>query len=735
MSEAQRPAGLAAGVGPSLEDLIAEITDKLHAGVPVEGADYRARYPEHAEQLERLLPALELLDGLEHAAGPTSPSPSSTAAEANEVPGTLGDFRMVREVGRGGMGVVYEAEQISLGRRVALKVLPFAATLDPRQLQRFRTEAQAAALLHHPHIVPVYSVGCERGVHYYAMQFIEGQTLADAIAALRGTSSPAAAAAPTLPTAGLVTERSARSTGYFQALARLGVQAAEALEHAHQFGVLHRDVKPANLLVDAASNVWITDFGLARLRTHAGLTLTGDTVGTLRYMSPEQASAQRGLVDHRTDVYSLGVTLYEALTLQPAYPDEDRAEVLRRIAQAEPPAPRRLNPSIPFDLETIVLKAMAREPERRYATAQELAEDLQRFLEHRPVRAARPTVRERLLKWAWRHKPVLAAVAVVAGLAAGGLLALTILLWREQAQTKAALGQLQIKEREARSNGERAEANFRKALDGLNRMLWELENPRWNKVPGFLEARHELTRQGLQIFQEFVKTPGSDPAVRFQAARAYEIMVKVHLVERRFEEARRAHHQAVALFEGLTAEEPENAQYRLVRARTHEVMGNWEFSFKRHDEAKAEYRQAMDACRQGLPCDRDGRLHGHLAFLLCDCQETELRDPLRAIALAQHALALAPGERDFWITLGLAHYRVGEWREARAVLTKAQDLGAGGDAHEWLLLALTSWRQGERQEARAWYEKAAAWLEQHPLTDTLYHSRREAADLLGLRWP
>jgi serine/threonine protein kinase len=276
----------------------------------------------------------------------------------------LGDYRLLRELGRGGMGVVYEAEQLSLGRRVALKVLPFAATLDPRQLQRFHNEARAAASLHHPHIVPVYAVGCERGVHYYAMQFIDGRSLDDVLYQLRQPDQPAAEAdsrRDTVPDAHgqagtLSSPRQGR--GYYRRVADLGIGAAEALEHAHQLGVVHRDIKPGNLILDGRGHVWVTDFGLAQCRSDARLTQTGDVVGTLRYMSPEQALAQRGVIDQRTDVYSLGATLYELLTLQPVFGGQDRQQLLRQIAFEEPARPRRVNRALPAELETIVLKAL-----------------------------------------------------------------------------------------------------------------------------------------------------------------------------------------------------------------------------------------------------------------------------------------------------------------------------------------------------------------------------------------
>jgi serine/threonine protein kinase len=418
------PASLCEPAGSAdarLAELIDELTARLQAGEPLDREACLREHPEHAERLAQLLPALEVLAGAP-AARPRGRSPLR-AARRWPPPrlGELGDFRLEREVGRGGMGVVYEAVQVSLGRRVALKVLPFASTLDPRQLQRFRNEAQAAAGLHHTHIVPVFATGCERGVHYYAMQFIDGQTVAALIAGLRaGPAAPPPPPAdvptgpdlPTPPVGATSTPPPARGPAFFRTVAALGVQAAEALEHAHQLGVIHRDVKPANLLVDGRGELWVTDFGLAHCQSQAGLTLSGDLVGTLRYMSPEQALAKRVVVDHRTDVYSLGATLYELLTLEPTFGGNDRQELLRQIAFEEPRPPRRLNRAVPAELETIVLKALEKNPADRYGTAQELADDLERWLKDEPIRAKRPTLLQRGRKWARRHQSVVWAAAV-----------------------------------------------------------------------------------------------------------------------------------------------------------------------------------------------------------------------------------------------------------------------------------------------------------------------------------
>jgi WD40 repeat protein/serine/threonine protein kinase/Tfp pilus assembly protein PilF len=405
------PTGTASAADPILAALVDELTDRLQAGEPVNFAASLDAHPDQAEALRQLAPALELIGDLKHSAESTEAPQPGAGCDVRLESGVLGDFQILREVGRGGMGVVYEARQVSLGRRVALNVLPFAAAIDPRQLQRFQVEAQAAATLHHTSIVPVFSVDCERGVHYFAMQFIEGRTLADVIRALRqgdGLEPPAGAQGPAP-----LTGSSARSRAHLRNAVRMGLQVAEALQHAHGQGVLHRDIKPSNLLIDAQGNVWITDFGLARVQRDSGLTMTGDLLGTLRYMSPEQASARRAVIDERSDVYSLGATLYELLTLHPAFEEGDRLEVLRRIAQEEPKPLRKLNPAVPVDLETIVRKAIDKEPAGRYSSAAALAEDLRRFLDSRPIIARPLSLLDRATKWALRHRTVTISTAVV----------------------------------------------------------------------------------------------------------------------------------------------------------------------------------------------------------------------------------------------------------------------------------------------------------------------------------
>ncbi|HEV3237278.1 MAG TPA: serine/threonine-protein kinase, partial [Gemmataceae bacterium] len=670
----------------------------IEAGEQPDRQAFVAQHAEFADVLTECLDGLEFVQGVLKDVGPSGIRSSGLDNVAGsiepEVP--LGDFRIVREVGRGGMGVVYEAIQLSLGRRVAIKVLPFAAALDPRQLQRFKNEAVAAAGLHHTHIVPVHGLGYDRGVHYFAMQFIEGHTLEAVIADLRKASEPrthkdnsslASDDRPqglepqsgkdtgaNQPAAALSTERSTRKPEFFRALARLGMQAAEALEYAHQMGVVHRDIKPANLLLDSARHLWITDFGLARCLTDPGLTRTGDLLGTLRYMSPEQALGKQGLVDHRSDIYSLGVTLYEALTLEPAYPGRDREEILRQIAWGEPRVPRRLNSAIPIELETIVLKAMAREPERRYATAQELADDLGRFLEHRPIRAKRPTLGERLSKWAWRHKSFVSAAGVVLLLAVAGLATTTALVWHEHRQTEAALLEAKNKKAEADNQRQRAEQNFRKALEGVNQVLWQLEAPRWGKMEGIWDLRHELTSNGIKFFEEFIHEDSLDPAVRFESGRAYFTLACVYCGEQKVAQAHEMMRRAIALFEGLIAESPDQVEYHKELARTYNLQSCLYISCKQQNEGEQAYAKTAELYRQLLDLDKSPEFLNTFAMFHVDCPVASVRDVAKAVAVANQAVAEVPSERRFWNTLGMAQYRAKNWNEATKALQKSMEL-------------------------------------------------------------
>ena len=351
-------------------------------------SEFLARAPERAGELGELLSALLIVEDLKLDVDATS-----TAGQAG-VPGgrpgleRLGDFRILRELGRGGMGIVYEAEQESLNRHVAIKVLAPGTARSPQVMERFLREAKAAAQLHHTNIVPVFSVGEREGLHYYAMQFIRGLSLdkvLEEVRRLKKRASPnpdvdETAIHPALPFATDSDDRYARS------VARIGLQVAQALEYAHQQGTLHRDIKPSNILLDVHGVAWVSDFGLAKAVDDEDLTRTGDLVGTIRYMAPERFL---GLCDGRSDEYSLGLTLYELLALRPAFDSSNREGLLYQVNRVEPPRLRSLNPAIPVDLETIVHKAIEKEAQHRYLHAADLAEDLHCFLEDRPIAARR----------------------------------------------------------------------------------------------------------------------------------------------------------------------------------------------------------------------------------------------------------------------------------------------------------------------------------------------------------
>jgi len=460
-----------------VEALAEEFLERKRRGEHPTLREYLDRYPDLAAEIRELFPALLMMEDLGKDSGGTTGSLAGDGAMAVATRlQKLGDYRILREIGRGGMGVVYEAEQESLGRRVALKVLSASALIDPHHVRRFEREARAAARLHHTNIVPVFGVGRQDGHHYFVMQFIAGlglDVVLDDLRRLRGgkseakkpvaqvgrvasltgadvarslltgrfaadgppgdgsvtepfedvtpVTSPAAAAngppadsgatSALLPGSSEVSASSGPDRQFYRSIARIGIQVAEALEYANRLGILHRDVKPSNLLLDNLGNVWVADFGLAKTAEADDLTHSGDILGTIRYMAPERFE---GKCDARSDVYSLGLTLYELIALRPAYEAADRHALIDRVLHEEPARLKKLAPTVPRDLETIIAKATARDPAGRYATAAALAEDLKRFVEDRPIRARRASAAERLARWCRRNPAVATLTALLA---------------------------------------------------------------------------------------------------------------------------------------------------------------------------------------------------------------------------------------------------------------------------------------------------------------------------------
>jgi WD40 repeat protein/serine/threonine protein kinase len=552
-----------------LTRLADEFAARYRAGERPPLQEYIDRYPKLADDIRELFPAMVEIEQVKEDHDGAADQAAAAPAPALE---QLGDFRIIREVGKGGMGIVYEAEQVSLGRHVALKVLPKNVLLDAKAKRRFEREAKSAAKLHHTNIVPVFGVGEQDGMPYYVMQFIQGLGLDEVLDELKklqaggihsGTLAggelrvsrkelsavhiarslltgafeqasgqngdevaPATendadkpqheANAPRSPASDSFTLSSSsvvlpsrsrdgsksrsRKQTYWQSVASIGVQVADALEYAHKQGIHHRDIKPSNLLLDTQGTVWVTDFGLAKADDQQNLTHTGDILGTLRYMPPE---AFEGKTDARSDNYSLGLTLYEMLAFRPAFDEKERNRLIKQVTHEAPPRLSKLNQSVPRDLETIVHKAIDREPGRRYRTAADLAADLQRFIEDEPIQARRVSILERSWRWCKRNP-------MVAGLTAAVFILLAVLAVVGSAgyvQTSLALS------REAAEH-EEAERERQRAVDNLyHSLLREAQAIRRLREDGYRPEVWDRLKQALAL-----ETPDKDPAELRQEA-------------------------------------------------------------------------------------------------------------------------------------------------------------------------------------------------------------------------
>lgn len=459
-----------------LESALSEFALTLSRGTPIDPDEFCRTHSDCGRELRAAIDGL--LSGASAAKPQTGVAAQVPAAPARDqpaacapattvrlLPDVIGDFRILRELGRGGMGVVYEAEQLSLNRRVALKLLAPHLGVSTDQVLKFRREAEAEGRQSHPGIVAIYAVGEQDGVHYIAQELIEGgRTLADKFRE--------ASAASQLP------------RGYFREIASLFAQVADALGHAHANGVIHRDIKPSNILLTRDETPKVTDFGLAKIESVLALTRTGEFEGTPYYMSPEQIVRKKGGIDQRSDIYSLGVTLYEALTLKRPFDGESSLDVLRKVIQEEPVNPRRTNPKVPWDLAVICQKAMEKHPLARYQTMAEFGADLRRWLAGEAIaaRAAGPATRS--FKWARRHRAITVPILIALSLA---LVASAVLLQKNIRESRA-FGNLMD-----RADAAAKEGRWNEAVDQLVRALSIRPNdPR-------VQDRHRLYLQEKEL--------------------------------------------------------------------------------------------------------------------------------------------------------------------------------------------------------------------------------------------
>ncbi len=676
--------------------ILEAFSNECRAGKNPSIDDYIKRYPQHKADIESLFPSVQWMEQLKDAEQEERANISHAAAKTPSK--TIEDYRIVREIGRGGMGIVYEAYQKTLQRRVALKLLHEKAIPSAKRVARFAREARSAAGLHHTNIVPVFGFGEYEKTHYYAMQYIDGVNIEQVVSALRktisknpnGNGSSATSSSSAMSHASALQKgtynkprriesesqigsavkqqpssdntvvdkvhsmtvdeigsnsaafdfsscdtfdlfqltsetqnsddeaaddieteiqpnRSADldfeklSAPYWKSVARIGFQIADALHYAHSNRVIHRDIKPANLLLDSRGTVWVTDFGLAKAIEEDNLTKTGDTVGTLRYMSPEQVS---GKVDLRSDIYSLGLTLYELATLHKAFEQQNQAQLFKSKTTGAIDGPRKLNPYVPRDLETIIIKATATNPEARYQTAGQFAADLQLFLEDRPIQSRRANMLERTWRWT-RRNPVVASLTALAM----ALLLITAVVStvsnirtskalaeakeaNEEAEkqkklVKKKLTEVQTEKQKAMDNLKLAEKNLGIAVDAFGEVQRNLAS---RGQPESMDIEYQgsnnaiyttqLTEEDAKLlssligfYEQFIELNTANTNLHLRKAEAYHYVGNAYSRLREFDLADQSFQKAEKLYQDLIRQNPEDVSLIATLARIYNDHG------------------------------------------------------------------------------------------------------------------------------------------------------------------
>jgi tetratricopeptide (TPR) repeat protein/tRNA A-37 threonylcarbamoyl transferase component Bud32 len=667
-----------------LDEAVTSYLEAAESGREPDPEEWLSRYPELTTELreffadqDRVVRLTAPLRAVAQAAYGSTPRPGDTPPPASGIgieaePGSdfevrsFSDYELLQEIGRGGMGIVYKARQLSLHRLVAPKMIPASRLASQADVQRFQAEAQSAASLDHPHIVPIYEVGELEGYPHFSMKLLSGGSLAQEVVSNQESG---------------VNKEACRSA------AQMVATVARAVHHAHQRGILHRDLKPSDILLDDAGQPHVTDFGLAkRVEMDGSITQSGVLVGTPSYMAPEQATGQKGSITTATDVYGLGAILYALLTGRPPFQASSVLETLEQVKTREPEPPARANACLGRDLETICLKCLEKEPSRRYSSADAVAEDLERWLAGEPIEARPSSPRERLWRWC-RRNPKVAILTGVSTLllllvAAGSTVA-TLLIWREKEQTATALGV-------AQTNAERADANLRHALDALEKIYLQIDEKQWPAQPQFDRPDRALLEQMLQFYEEFARENSADPAVKRETAKAYKRVADIHQNLRHWPEAKEAYSRAITFLRQLAEEQPEDTSVWGNLAKRYHDLASVLDRTGPPQEAEHAYREAIAVYEKLVRADGSPevfRYRGELAECLYNLG-THLRNHgqaaeaqasyRRATDLVEKLQKETPSDPDALHQLGIAlqlwaEIRIDahEYAEARPLLEQA----------------------------------------------------------------
>jgi tetratricopeptide (TPR) repeat protein len=642
-----------------IEDIVAECIDRMNQGERLTVEQVREDHPELAE---------EILNHLE-----TFVDLPSMGEE--EPLGTLGDYRLRCQIGRGGMGVVYEAWENSMDRRVALKVLPTGIAADDKAVARFVREARLAGKLNHPNVVGVYGMGVKEQTPYYAMEFVEGETLAQVLAKLK-------AADPEEET--LFGKKD--SVVYFGKLSEAFADVADGLQHAHSKGIIHRDIKPSNLILDREGSLRILDFGLARLEGQESLTISGDVVGTPLYMSPEQARRKKIAVDHRTDVYSLGATLYEMLTLEPPFRGKDHEDTLSQIIERDPVEPRKINARVPRGIETIVLKCLRKEQGDRYGTAEAMGQDLRRFVRGDPIEARPQGEWEKLIRRLRLHRIGLSVTAVVFVL----LCVIGWLAWKSAHEAyQRALSDYRPRVLRALMKLQAGSINIR--AEAGEPIAFDLRNHGFNlgQLKALSRGRLEPIQQAVRELGEAVDLLPERPDALYHRARGHLLLGKDDEALRDIDHALHCAPRFVpalmlraAILERTGQKEKARSLRERVEGASHD---RWESAWlaARHALREKQWGDAVQAFGTLIQLEADGK-EAYLGSAIESClgragASLELKDFVGTVQDTAVARYLWPDSVEARLLEGKALYLMGQSEKARDLFEKTYDVAPNKD--------------------------------------------------------